>query len=207
MSTAAAPDKRWPTPIVAVVALAMAALGVLGYVGAGFVAERVRVGEPPTVRDGRMLPGPAAQGLEARWKIDSYAAGGKVPRAERAAFRGHRARLADVIRDVYSTSLVGPPERLRTLVAERFSPRARAAFARARLGIPAGVGIERIAGAARIGLDAAGARRAAALVTVTVRATGDEAPFTVRQRSTLWLERDRHGWRVMAFDIDQRRSR
>jgi hypothetical protein len=55
---------------------------------------------------------------------------------------------------------------------------------------------------ARIGIQAGGARTAVA--AVTVRAVGDHAGTApVLHRSTLWLERARTGWKVIAFDVRQ----
>ena len=57
--------------------------------------------------------------------------------------------------------------------------------------------------AARVGVQARGARAAAAKVRVAYQAMVKGHSVHVAEAATLWLERSHHAWHVVGFDVDQ----
>lgn len=95
-----------------------------------------------------------------------------------------------------------------TPASSYFRGPARGAFRRSGAGVPEGAKeVRTLRRTARVTIQATTAKRAAASVTVIARGMVDGRDFKIRHRSELWLERTKKGWKVIAFDIDQRPMR
>jgi hypothetical protein len=95
-----------------------------------------------------------------------------------------------------------------TPASSYFRGPARGAFRRSGAGVPEGAKeVRTLRRTARVTIQATSAKRAAASVTVIARGMVDGRDFKFRHRSELWLERTKKGWKVIAFDIDQRPMR
>lgn len=140
---------------------------------------------------------------QAAWKIRVHASGvgAKVSPAAKKSLDRQGPRLRSLVKKVYD-SLFVHPNRLPGTLRQNFSGSAAAAFRRAGAGASEAGRASTTLRRARIGIEAERAR--AAVAAVTVRAVGDNAGAApVLHRSTLWLERARTGWKVVAFDVRQ----
>jgi hypothetical protein len=188
-------------PLAAVSAVAVVALAV------GLWASCSDQGRSryPTAREG---PTEAAVPPipQARWRVTTFPAGklaGLTPK-DRRRIREQKPRLAGLVRSVYDVLFLRPQDE-RDALRARFARSAARSFASLRrVGAPPTVArVKTLLREARIGIQAPGARRAVALVNVRARGLAGQREWRVSHTSTLWLERARGGWRVIAFDVDQ----
>ncbi|MDQ3646805.1 MAG: hypothetical protein M3345_07710 [Actinomycetota bacterium] len=193
-------ENKTVIPVFLAVGLATFVLGVLGYVLAGYLGT----GPAPHADAPERAAGPPP--IKTQWKFKTYPVAGKVPKRAQAAFRRQRVALRDLVRQVYLAAATDRKE-LKRVAGKTFSKAAAARFLRSGFGLTGDAAARALVGRARIGIDADAARRAAGLVTVTLKATAGERPLRLRQRSTLWFERERKKWRVIAFEIEQARAR
>jgi hypothetical protein len=149
-------------------------------------------------------PLPIAQ---APWRVSAFPAGNlkHLRRPDKRLIRDQRPRLARFVRGLYDALFL---ERgaARAIVRNRFTPAAARSFVASRhLGAPPDAAdVKTLARRATIGIQAPGARRAVALVRVRARGRVGARRWRVTHESTLWLERAGRGWRVIAFDVEQR---
>jgi hypothetical protein len=148
----------------------------------------------------------ASHAPQAPWRIAVYpAASGTNPkRKARARVEDTRPELARLVRRLYFALFLDRAE-LPTVARRYFETRARRALLRSDAGLPATT--EQVSTRmrrARIGVEGWSANRAAARVDVIARALEAGRRVRVRHRGLLWLERTGHGWRVIAFELDQR---
>lgn len=109
-----------------------------------------------------------------------------------------------VLQDVYD-ALWLDRSRLSQVIGARFAPSAASAMRTSTAGAPEGGQISIQSRRARIGIQIGGGRRAIAVVKVKALAHNDVSTVELKQRSTMWLEKKAGGWRVIAFDINQKR--
>jgi hypothetical protein len=152
---------------------------------------------PPT-------PSPSPTIHQADWQIKSYPAVTfrRVSKKERHRFRVQRPRVKTLIKDVYDALFLEPKNKKEAL-KRNFTRRARRAFARTRAGIEAGAAVKITRRSAKVGIQAKGARRAVAVVTVRAKAMLEDRAVRVVHKSKLWLERSHRGWRVIGFEVNQ----
>lgn len=138
---------------------------------------------------------------QARWKIKTHPAGvlGGVTKAESAQIKRHRPKVVGLVKDVYDALFVDPA-RLEATLQSSFN--ADAARALRRSGAAVGL-LSTTSRSADIGIQASG-RPSFAIATVSLKAVpADRTSRVLAHRSTLWMERSKRGWKVVAFDLQQ----
>jgi hypothetical protein len=147
---------------------------------------------------------------QARWRIraDPAYVAAHVGRDQRRMVARQGDRLASLVREVYGAMFLRP-DKSGPVLRRRFDPRAANAMQRRpKAGVPLRAEeIKTTKRRARIVIDPLTPRRSIARIEVRARGTLGEEAFAVRHRSTLWLYRSEGRWRVLAFDVDQRRTR
>jgi hypothetical protein len=205
VSTTIPLDKRILLPA-AVAALAALGVGLALLLSSGEEPGRAR-GDPRPAPPAEGAASPPAKSLEqADWKVSFTRAGtsGRLSRRAVTRLRAQRPRLTRAVRAASDAMFLGG----NTSASSYFRGPARGAFRRSGAGAPEGAQkVRTLRRAARVAIQATTAKRAAASVTVIARGVVDGRDFKVRHRSQLWLERTKRGWKVIAFDIDQRPMR
>lgn len=185
-------------------ATAMAALVALG----GCTAD-----DPPA-RASEPGSGPGAPTAtspdipQAKWKIKAHPSGnlGKISKSKAKSVRAQRRPLRKLVAKVYYALFLDPARRDGVLRAS-FHPRAARAIAK-KAGVPKNArDVRTTMRKADIGIDFTNARRAAAVVKVRARGFAGERKFEIAHRATLWLERSKGKWKVIAFEVRQRPAR
>jgi hypothetical protein len=146
---------------------------------------------------------------QANWKFETFktATTVKLRKRDLARFRAQRARTKEFVRDLYDALFLTPEDK-GFVVEKRFTTRAARSLLGSRAGMPARAErVKTLMRKARIGIQPTALRRAAATVSIRARGVVDGERMRVVHRSTLWLERSRHRWKVIAFEIDQERIR
>jgi hypothetical protein len=155
----------------------------------------------------KAAPTPAVEIEHAPWRIKTVAAGHRGrrgPKKARRLVKRHRPQVREAIVDVYD-ALFLDTDRRREVFSRRFTPPAARSLRRSQAGVPAEAErVKIVARRASIGIESLGARQAAARTTVRARGRIDGRGFRVRHQATIWLERPKNRWRVIAFDVRQR---
>ncbi len=141
---------------------------------------------------------------QAGWDIRSYVIGGRYVRGapEQPPVAASRA-LAAVVTNFHEALLL-KPSRLDEVVKKYFTEGAARALRDSKVGIPKNAEEVRTTRRfARIGIDAAGASRAAVLVELAARGKAGSRRFKSAVESRLWLEKTGSGWKVIAYQLDQ----
>lgn len=139
------------------------------------------------------------------WKVRTYPTGsvGHITKAQRAKVEGQEPKINDLVRSLYGAVFLKPSQ-LDKAVASTFSPSAAKALRKTHVGLPRGTRtIDRLRVAAKVGIQAQGASRAAALVRVVVAGEARGKEFSLIHRGSLWLERRTGAWKVVGFDLEQ----
>ena len=153
-------------------------------------------------------PEPTLRIPQAKWKMSTRPVGraGKFTRKQIRRHKAQRPRVKSVVREVYE-ALFLEPESIKEVIAERFSRRAGRALLRAGPGFRPGADeVKTTKRIARIGLQAHTASAASAQVFVKARANGPGNVVKLRHRATMWMQRIKNDWRVIAFEVDQERA-
>jgi hypothetical protein len=142
----------------------------------------------------------------ASWKITTAATGaaGRVTKIEKKRIKESRPQLKELVRKVYD-SLFSNPRDKKAAAAAYFAKRAGGLWLSTRSGATAEADrVRALSRKAAITIHRDGARRAT--VRVRIRAKVTEAVRQVRflHEATLWVERSRSKWKVIAFDLLQR---
>lgn len=142
---------------------------------------------------------------QAQWRIRTSSQGGKrVSKADRARVESRGAKVAAVVQTFFDTLFLDPANTDKVL-ASTFTRGAAAALARPGVGLPDRAEDVRTLGRkAKIVVYSETASQAIANVQIRLRGVAGEGPFTLDHRATLWLQRGDRGWRVIAYEIDQR---
>ncbi len=145
--------------------------------------------------------------IQPSWRIRAFPAGGMgvphLPKKARARVRAQQQPLAALVEDVYD-ALFLQPGRLPAAVRGRFAAGAGSTLLARKVGLPrdaTDVHIRRRE--ARVGISVRGANQAAARVEIAGKAKSSGRPIKFLHESTLWLERVRGSWKVIAFDLRQ----
>lgn len=192
--------KKWIAPGVVVVAAATVTLGLLAFTGA----------ESPRPTFGRG-PGPLAdvepELPQAPWRVKTYPAGaGRAPRKADWKVVGRQKKHLEQTVTAVIDALVLSPENIRELSGNSLSRAAAQALARSDLTLPEKIeDIRTMKRRARIGLHYRGGKRAAAGVTVRLRAQVDGKKVRLLHSSNLFLQKRDGKWQVIAFDGMRRR--
>lgn len=164
-----------------------------------------------TEAPGRSAPEGVAEGpgtvRQAEWDVDveiDGVIGGLRPR-ERQHVRKQGRPVVALIKEVYD-GLFLAPEDFRNIARRAFTAQAGHAFGKAGAGAPERArAIRTTKRAAVVTIDAEGAARAAARVKVKARMKVSGQRIRVAHEGTWWLQKDKRSWKVIAFDVDQRR--
>lgn len=203
MSTSTLLDKRIWGP---------AAAAGLVLLGIGLVVFPIFRDEParpqpvqprPTPADSPADPPRTPTLAQADWKVTltRAGAGGRLPKQARERLKAQRPRLTSVVRSASDAMFL---EKDKAPSYYFYGP-AHGAFRRSGAGVPRGASdVRTLRRTARIAIQGTTARRAAAAVTVVARGSVGKRDFRLHHHSQLWLERTKKGWKVIAFDIEQR---
>lgn len=143
---------------------------------------------------------------QAPWRFEVSPAGaiGRVSKSQKAAVARQKVGVTALVQEVYDTLLL-ERSALAKVVDRRFAANAGPAFLRSTKSIlPTADELKLQRRIARIGIDVNGASRAAARVRILVSATEGARKALALNTATLWLERGERGWRVLAYEVDQR---
>ena len=140
---------------------------------------------------------------QASWEMSVRPSGvdGKLTAAQKKAFRRQRPGLRTLVKRVYDALFIHP-NHLPAALRESFSEPAALALRRAGAGVAKPGRVATTLRRASIGIQATGGARMA-VASITVRAVADGVAKPVVHRSSLWLERARSDWKVVAFDVRQ----
>lgn len=139
---------------------------------------------------------------QAAWTLKTFAAGtaGPPKPGDRKAVRREKQALITTVTTVADTLILAPTE-LEALAGRELSTLAAKALARSDLPFPEGLtDVQAIRKKASIGLDPKGRARAAARVTLLVKANTDSGTARIVGDSNLYLEKRKGRWQVVAFD-------
>ena len=175
----------WAVGVPIVVALAVAVVLLLENVDLGGGRERHRLDQPG-------------------WRITAYSVGSRfLGDADRKVSPKVRRDLVTIVKTVHNTMFLAP-HRVQKVARQYFLSEAAKALTKSKVGIPrAAREVKIVSRRARIGVDAAGQSRAAALVNIVARGRAGGKEFGSATESRLWLERGDGGWKVIAFQVDQ----
>ena len=159
----------------------------------------------PSTTPSRTVAAPGVH--QADWDLTTFPAGGvgvgHLSHKAKARIKAQRDPLVALVTDVYDAMFL-EPDRAEQVVHARFAPKAGASALSKRIGLPPGVADVKITKRlARIGIYVQGADTAAARVKVAGTATRDGKRSAFKHRSTLWLERSHHDWKIIGFDVSQ----
>ena len=152
----------------------------------------------PSILPSRDLP-------QAAWRIKTHPAGvmNKVTKAQAARIQRQRPQVAALVRDVYDAVLLHPG-RLRATLAANFTPAAASALRRSGVAVSEAGVVSTTRRKATIGIQAAGGPTLA-IATVRLEASHAARPDRpIAHDATLWMERGKKGWKVVAFNVTQR---
>ena len=200
MSVVIPTPKRLVLPI-AIGLVLIAAAGVAVYLP---MRESVIPPEAPVTVADPALP-------QAKWEVNTFPAGGagvgKLNKREKAAVRAQRERLSSLVKDVFDAVFLTPSE-VRSVLKQRFTPLAARSLLGSRIGLPdktSNVQIKKRS--ARVGIHVDSARRAAAKVAIAGKGMNRGRKVRFSHDATLWLERKKGAWKVIAFDVKQNARR
>ena len=198
MSIAAPSRSRTWVLLASGLAVTLVAFGVVVYLN--LPGERMISPGTPVTETGTPIV------EQAPWTFEVSPAGStsRISKAQRAAIARQKAGVTALVQEVYD-ALLFERDALTKVAADRFAGDAGAAFIRASKGIlPAADELKLERRSARIGIDVNGASRAAVRIRIRVSATEGGREALALNTATLWLERNEKGWRVFAYEIDQR---
>lgn len=142
---------------------------------------------------------------QAKWKVDYTSARryGKLSKAQQARYAAQREKATVLVQDLYDGIFL-EPARLPGIVKGSFTTDASRSFEAKGLGFPNGAQeVKTTKRTVNLALDATTASTAIGRVTVAAKANLDNKVVRVEHESTLWMERNENGWRVIAFDVRQ----
>lgn len=180
----------------------MAALLALA-IGALVWLSLMTTQDHPTVTETESIAAPEI--VQPEWRMDVSVEGrqGKLTKADRDAFNRARPAVATLIEDVYDGIFLEPGT-LDDVVAQTFTKAAAASLPK-ELGFPDGASnVEILRRRAHVGVQAHGARNAAAELIVVATAELDEKKVKLRHDATLWLQKESGDWKVIGYDVAQR---
>ena len=147
----------------------------------------------------------ALEVAQAPWKLTTHAigTGKKVSKKALARVEAQAPALRALLTEVYD-GLFFDPSKLEKMATHRFGTTARKRLLGAKVVLPDDSSVLRVRSQhAVLGIEASGAKRASADVTVRLSARAGTKRVMLKHQSTLWLSREHGGWRVIGFDISQ----
>jgi hypothetical protein len=128
-----------------------------------------------------------------------------LSKIQRRHFEAQRPAVTKIVRKVFGA--IAGERGLDEIAARHFTKDAARALTRSKVSLPADatrVVINRRK--ASIGIQGTPPRTAAARVTLSAKAAIGDRTVRWSDRATLWLERSKRGWRVIAFELVRDRS-
>lgn len=157
----------------------------------------------PVVSEPAAAPSLEASGPQSPWVVRFETSRHDAKRQEKAQ-ADEGAALTETVGDFYDAWLLNVDE-LPAVVASRFAPDAGRAIAETSAGWPSDVTQVSITKRkARIGIQVGQGRRAIAVVRVKASGLSGGNAISLRQKSTMWLEKKAGVWRVIGFEINQK---
>lgn len=142
---------------------------------------------------------------QAPWKTHVFPAGalGGVGKKDMSVVKAQAKPVIAVVERSLD-ALVLDPASSKDVLHRTFSAAAADHILGSHFGAPAGASnLKTTTRTAQIGIQAHGARAAAADVKIAFTATVRGHTAAVAQKATLWLERSHHAWHVVGFAVDQ----
>lgn len=140
---------------------------------------------------------------QARWQMSVHPSGfrAQITKAQKKRVDRQRPQVRALVKTIYD-ALFLHPDRLKTTLRDNFTQQAAIALRRSGAGASDAGRVSTTFRRADIGIQAEGGARMA-VASVTVRAVGERSARPVLHRSSLWLERVRNEWKVVAFEVRQ----
>lgn len=141
------------------------------------------------------------------WDMKVFPVGSKagLTKIQRRRFEAQRSHVTKVVRKVFGV-LAGEPG-LDAIVDKHFTSDAAKALSRTKVAVPTdatSVVIQRRKSS--IGIQGTPPRTAAARVIVSATAEIGGRSVSWTDRATLWMERSKRGWLIIAFDLERDRK-
>lgn len=147
----------------------------------------------------------APDAAQAEWKFDySQARTGKLSKAQQAKYAVQKQKATILVQDLYDGIFL-EPGRLPKVIKTSLAAEAAKSLRAERLGFPSGSSdVTTIKRKAHIALDSTTSKAAIGRVMVLAKANVGDRRVKIEHQSTLWMERDEKGWKVIAFDVKQK---
>jgi hypothetical protein len=142
---------------------------------------------------------------QAKWRVRTGAEGSKrVTKAERARVDKRGAQVVTVVQTFFDTLFLDPANTDK-VVAQTFTRGAAQALDRPGVTLPKGAeDVQTLRRRAKIVLYAETASQAIANVHIRLKGIAEDRPFKLEHKARLWLQRGDNGWRVFAYEINQK---
>jgi hypothetical protein len=139
---------------------------------------------------------------QAKWRFTvKRAPGKKLSKNQRESLPVQRKKLKTMAQDIFDTMFLSPERRSEAFKAN-FTAKARRSYQRTGAGVPKGADDIRIRRrSAWIVIDQT--VRATMNVKVVARGQAEKGPFATEHRSLLYVARERGGWKVFGYEVDQ----
>lgn len=190
-------SRIWLPLVAAGIALALA-VGLLTFVLLQQQTENRGTRPAPTIDAPTDIP-------QAEWRISTGVRGSRrVSKAEKARVDSRGAKVATLLQTFFDTLFLDSAN-TNKVIASTFTRGAARALARPGVGLPDGAeDVRTMRRKAKIVLYSETASQAIANVQVRVKGVAEDGPFNLEHHAKLWLQRGDQGWRVVAYEIDQR---
>ena len=143
--------------------------------------------------------------VQAPWKLVAYPASspGKATPKQKKAVKKAATKVKNVVRDLYDALTISRGQ-LKEVSARLMPEKARDTL-RARPLVPFSLSaIKTLRREGRIAIDLTTRTSASAKVQLSFRADEGKKRLFLSHEGTLWLERGKDGWQIIAFNLDQR---
>jgi hypothetical protein len=139
---------------------------------------------------------------QAKWRFTvKRAPGKKLSKSQRESLPVQRKKLKSMAQDVFDAMFLSPERRSEALKAN-FTTKARRSYQRTGAGVPKGADDIRIRRrSAWIVIDQT--VRATMNINIVARGQAEKGPFATEHRSLLYVAREKGGWKVFGYKIDQ----
>jgi len=140
---------------------------------------------------------------QAKWRFTiKRAPGKKLSKKQRASLPTQRKKLKTLAEDTFDALFLSPENQGRAL-RTNFTTSARKSYQRTGVGVPKGADDVRIRRrSAWIVIDQNA--RATISVNVVARGQADKGSFATAHRSVLYVAREKGGWKVFGYEVDQK---
>jgi len=140
---------------------------------------------------------------QAEWRFTvRRAPGKKLSKKQRASFPTQRKKLKTMAQDIFDALFLSPQNQGKALRAN-FTSSARKSYQRTGVGVPRGADDVRIRRrSAWIVIDQTA--RATLSVKVVAQGEADKGPFATTHHSVLYAAREKGGWKVFGYEVDQK---